>query len=74
VVWQRLGDHRAAVTCFLNAVTLDREMGNRYDLAMVLLHLGDSYASTGDGVGARWSPSRCQTTPRVSQVPASPGE
>jgi transcriptional regulator with XRE-family HTH domain/tetratricopeptide (TPR) repeat protein len=53
VVWQRLGDHRAAVTCFLNAVTLDREMGNRYDLAMVLLHLGDSYASTGDGVGAR---------------------
>jgi tetratricopeptide (TPR) repeat protein len=53
VVWQRLGDHRAAVTCFLNAVTLDREMGNRYDLAMVLLHLGDTYASTGDGVGAR---------------------
>ena len=53
VVWQRLGDHGAAVTCFLNAVTLDREMGNRYDLAMVLLHLGDTYASTGDGVGAR---------------------
>jgi len=53
VVWQRLGDHGEAVTCFLNAVTLDREMGNRYDLAMVLLHLGDTYASTGDGVGAR---------------------
>ncbi|MGD0698781.1 MAG: helix-turn-helix domain-containing protein [Trebonia sp.] len=53
VVWQRLGDHRSAVTCFLNAVTLDREMGNRYDLAMVLLHLGDTYASTGDGIGAR---------------------
>jgi tetratricopeptide (TPR) repeat protein len=53
VVWQRLGDHGAAVTCFLNAVTLDREMGNRYDLAMVLLHLGDTYACTGDGVGAR---------------------
>ena len=53
VVWQRLGDHRAAVPCFLNAVTLDREMGNRYDLAMVLLHLGDTYASTGDDVGAR---------------------
>jgi transcriptional regulator with XRE-family HTH domain/tetratricopeptide (TPR) repeat protein len=53
VVWQRLGDHGAAVTCFLNAVTLDREMGNRYDLAMALLHLGDTYASTGDGVGAR---------------------
>jgi tetratricopeptide (TPR) repeat protein len=53
VVWQRLGEHVSAVTCFLNAITLDREMGNRYDLAMVLLHLGDSYASTGDGVGAR---------------------
>jgi len=53
VVWQRLGDHGAAVTCFLNAVTLDREMGNRYDLAMALLHLGDTYASTGDSVGAR---------------------
>jgi len=53
VVWQRLGDHASAVTCFLNAITLDREMGNRYDLAMVLLHLGDTYALTGDGVGAR---------------------
>ena len=53
VVWQRLGDHASAVTCFLNAVTLDREMGNRYDLAMVLAHLGDTYASTGDRVGAR---------------------
>jgi tetratricopeptide (TPR) repeat protein/DNA-binding XRE family transcriptional regulator len=53
VVWQRLGDHASAATCFLNAITLDREMGNRYDLAMVLLHLGDTYASTGDGAGAR---------------------
>jgi transcriptional regulator with XRE-family HTH domain/Flp pilus assembly protein TadD len=53
VVWQRLGEHASAVTCFLNAITLDREMGNRYDLAMVLLHLGDTYAMTGDGVGAR---------------------
>ncbi len=53
VVDQRLGDHASAVTCFLNAITLDREMGNRYDLAMVLLHLGDTYALTGDGVGAR---------------------
>jgi tetratricopeptide (TPR) repeat protein/DNA-binding XRE family transcriptional regulator len=53
VVWQRLGEHASAVPCFLNAITLDREMGNRYDLAMVLLHLGDTYAMTGDGVGAR---------------------
>jgi len=53
VVWQRLGDHAQAVTCFLNAVTLDREMGNRFDLAMVLLHLGDSCAATGDTGRAR---------------------
>ena len=44
VVDQRLGDHASAVTCSFNAITLDREMGNRYDLAMVLLHLGDTYA------------------------------
>ena len=53
VVWQQLGDHGQAVACFLNAVTLDREMGNRFDLAMVLLHLGDSCASTGAVAGAR---------------------
>jgi hypothetical protein len=28
-------------------------MGNRYDLAMVLAHLGETYASTGDLGGAR---------------------
>src|SRR6202034_3169833 len=28
-VWQRLGDHASAVTCFLNAIALGREMGNR---------------------------------------------
>jgi transcriptional regulator with XRE-family HTH domain/tetratricopeptide (TPR) repeat protein len=59
VVWQRLGDHAQAKACFLNAVTLDREMGNRFDLAMVLLHLGDSCASTGDvgGAGEAWEES-----------------
>jgi hypothetical protein len=41
------------VPCFLRAVTLDREMGNRYDLAMALAHLGETYASTGDLRGAR---------------------
>ena len=40
VVLQRLGSHAEAVPCFLRAVSLDREMGNRYDLAMVLAHLG----------------------------------
>jgi transcriptional regulator with XRE-family HTH domain/tetratricopeptide (TPR) repeat protein len=53
VVWQRLGNHARAVPCFLNAVTLDREMGNRFDLAMVLLHLGESCAATSDADGAR---------------------
>ncbi len=53
VVLQRLGSPDEAVSCFLRAVTLDREMGNRYDLAMVLAHLGETYASTGDLRGAR---------------------
>jgi transcriptional regulator with XRE-family HTH domain/tetratricopeptide (TPR) repeat protein len=53
VVLQRLGSHAEAVPCFLRAVTLDREMGNRYDLAMVLAHLGETYACTGDLRGAR---------------------
>jgi transcriptional regulator with XRE-family HTH domain/tetratricopeptide (TPR) repeat protein len=53
VVLQRLGAHDEAVPCFLRAVTLDREMGNRYDLAMALAHLGETYAATGDLAGAR---------------------
>jgi tetratricopeptide (TPR) repeat protein len=53
VVLQQLGLHAEAVPCFLRAVSLDREMGNRYDLAMVLSHLGETYASTGDLPGAR---------------------
>jgi tetratricopeptide (TPR) repeat protein len=53
VVLQRLGSHAEAVNCFLRAVTLDREMGNRYDLAMVLAHLGETYLSLGDQRGAR---------------------
>ena len=53
VVLQRLGSHEEAAGCFLRAVSLDREMGNRYDLAMVLAHLGETYAATGDLPGAR---------------------
>ena len=53
VVLQRLGSHDEAVPCFLRAVSLDREMGNRYDLAMVLAHLGETYVSIGDLRGAR---------------------
>ncbi|MGH3279485.1 MAG: ATP-binding protein [Trebonia sp.] len=53
VVLQRLGLHGEAVPCFRQAISLDREMGNRYDLAMVLVHLGETYVSTGDLAGAR---------------------
>jgi len=53
VVLQRLESHAEAVPCFLNAVSLDREMGNRYDLAMALAHLGETYVSIGDLRGAR---------------------
>ncbi|HEX3712115.1 MAG TPA: tetratricopeptide repeat protein [Trebonia sp.] len=53
VVLQRLDAHDEAVPCFLRAVSLDREMGNRYDLAMVLAHLGETYLSVGDHGGAR---------------------
>jgi tetratricopeptide (TPR) repeat protein len=53
VVLQRLGLHGEAVPCFRQAISLDREMGNRYDLAMVLAHLGETYVAVGDLAGAR---------------------
>jgi tetratricopeptide (TPR) repeat protein len=53
VVLQRLDAYDEAVPCFLRAVSLDREMGNRYDLAMALAHLGETYLSVGDHGGAR---------------------
>ncbi len=53
VVLQRLGEHGEAVPCFRRAISLDREMGNRYDLAMVLAHLGETYVAVGDLAGAR---------------------
>lgn len=52
-VWQRLGDHAKAAACFLRAVGLEREMGSRFNLAMALAHLGDTYVSTGDLRAAR---------------------
>ena len=53
VVLQRLSLHGDAVACFRRAISLDREMGNRYDLAMVLAHLGETYVAVGDLAGAR---------------------
>jgi tetratricopeptide (TPR) repeat protein/transcriptional regulator with XRE-family HTH domain len=52
-VWQRLGDHAEATACFLRAVALEREMGSRFNLAMALAHLGDTYVSTGGLHAAR---------------------
>jgi tetratricopeptide (TPR) repeat protein len=59
VVLQRLGRRDEAVSCFREAISLDREMGNRYDLAMVLVHLGETYLSARDQAGAReaWAES-----------------
>ena len=74
VVLQRLGAHDEAVPCFLRALALDREMGNRYDLALALAHLGETYAATGDLHGAReaWDESlailRVLHHPAASQV------
>jgi tetratricopeptide (TPR) repeat protein len=71
VVLQRLGTHDEAVPCFLRAVTLDREMGNRYDLAMVLAHLGETYAATGDLRGAREAWDESLAILRVLHHPAA---
>jgi tetratricopeptide (TPR) repeat protein len=71
VVLQRLGLHAEAVPCFLRAVTLDREMGNRYDLAMVLAHLGETYAATGDLHGAREAWDESLTILRTLHHPAA---
>jgi tetratricopeptide (TPR) repeat protein len=56
-VWQQLGDHAEATACFLRAVSLQRAMGTRFDLAESLAHLGDTHRSTGDLPAARqaWS-------------------
>ncbi|HEX7165270.1 MAG TPA: tetratricopeptide repeat protein [Trebonia sp.] len=71
VVLQRLGSHAEAVPCFLRAASLDREMGNRYDLAMVLAHLGETYASTGDLRGAREAWDESLLILRVLHHPAA---
>ena len=71
VVLQRLGSHDEAVPCFLRAVTLDREMGNRYDLAMVLAHLGETYLSVGDTRGAREAWDESLLILRVLHHPAA---
>ena len=71
VVLQRLGAHDEAVPCFLRAVSLDREMGNRYDLAMVLAHLGETYVSIGDATGAREAWEESLLILRVLHHPAT---
>jgi tetratricopeptide (TPR) repeat protein len=53
LVWQRLGGHAQAVACYQQAAALDREMGNRFDLARALAHLGDTHQEAGDLSAAR---------------------
>ena len=53
LICQRLGNHAEAVACYRRAAALDREVGNRFDLARALAHLGDIYHATGDPAAAR---------------------
>ena len=53
LIGQRLGEHAVAVACYLQAAALEREMGNRFDLARALVHLGDTYHAVGDFSAAR---------------------
>jgi tetratricopeptide (TPR) repeat protein len=72
VVLQRLGLHGEAVPCFLRAVSLDREMGNRFDLAMALVHLGETYVAVGDLAGAREAWDESLLILRALHHPAAP--
>jgi tetratricopeptide (TPR) repeat protein/transcriptional regulator with XRE-family HTH domain len=53
LVSQRVGEHAEAVACYLRAAALDREVGNRFDLARALAHLGDTHHAIGDLSAAR---------------------
>ncbi len=71
VVLHRLGRPDEAVPCFLRAASLSREMGVRYDLAMTLAHLGETYHAVGDSRGARAAWDEALTILRALQHPAA---
>ena len=64
--WQYLGQarmqlsqHRAAVDCYQHALGFVRELGDRYNQALVLEHLGDAYQASGDMNAAARAWQRC---------------
>jgi hypothetical protein len=50
---ERLGDHAAVILDYRRALALFRDLGNRYNEADTLTHLGDSLQAAGDPTGAR---------------------
>jgi tetratricopeptide (TPR) repeat protein len=46
--YHRLGDHRLAISCYQQAMTLWRAVGDRYDQAMTLIRLGEVHDSAGE--------------------------
>lgn len=52
-VCQHLGEHAEATRCFSRAANLNRETGNRFQLAMTLSHLGDTYRVMSNTRAAR---------------------
>jgi tetratricopeptide (TPR) repeat protein len=44
----QLGQHAAAVDCYQHALGFVGELGDRYNQAWVLEHLGDAYQASGD--------------------------
>jgi tetratricopeptide (TPR) repeat protein len=47
------GDHQDAIACYLRSLDLFRSLGDRYRIADVLVHLGDSHLAAGDPGRAR---------------------
>ena len=42
-----LGHHTEAITCYRQALDMFREIGDRYNQAKILTHLGDTYHAAG---------------------------
>src|SRR5262249_62090654 len=48
-----LGHYTQAVTCYRHALTLHRDLGDRYLEAETLIHLGDTHRAAGAPEAAR---------------------
>jgi tetratricopeptide (TPR) repeat protein len=47
-----LGEHREAIDCYQQAITLFRDIGDRHAEAITLDHLGDTQDAAGDAAKA----------------------